>query len=450
MKNWLRNTSILSLLIMGSVPAWALVKPKIVSSDPLAPPILVPTWVPEALPADIDPWVRRSVEARAAKEAETGNALLESVAMQMLDRYDVSDMSPEEQAGRFMSIASGEAAADYEQSHISEDAVRFSKDSFEGFAKESQGAEEATASPDTKAQTDAAFLAFLASPEGMKTLSMMSGDQISAIAALVSAMRSDLPPEQLFGRPASEMDGVPELSQDPSATDVAELVKSMTAPQTPEEPAVRDVGDGTNLLLSGWTAREAEDGGVEIVNESIEGSALAVVEGMVLGPFGPVQSIEKTPNGIQVAFANGEVISSQDSVLEDGVPVLAGTETAQDGGNAGGEFILSALPEMPEGSPAQISPEPAALGAEDVPGAIAEAAGAPTSSLRPKPRPENLVTTTEADSPDVSMVTSLRPKPRPENLVVAAATQEAPEEAPARSPRPRPRPASLSPQNGGT
>lgn len=449
MRKWLRNTSILSLLVLGSVPAWALGEPEIASSDPIAPRILVPAWVPEALPADIDPWVRRVVEARAAKDAASGNALMESVAMQMLNRYDVSDMSPEEQAGRFMSIATGEAAADYEKSHISEDAVRFSQDSFEGFAREPQGAEEIAASVDTKAQTDAAFLAFLASPEGMKTLSMMSGDQISAIAALVSAMRSDLPPEQLFGRPASEMDGVPELSQDPSATDVAELVKSMTAPKAPEEPAVRDVGDGTNLLLSGWTARETEDGGVEIVNESIEGSALAVVEGMVLGPFGPVQSIEKSPLGIQVAFANGEVISSQDSRLENGVPVLAGSESPEETGNNGGEFMLSALPEIPGGSSNQGLSEEGLIGAPPSQDAVAENAEAPASSLRPKPRPENFAEDDQAAPPEGGMRTSLRPRPRPENLVVAATTQKASEAAPARSLRPRPRPASISPQNGG-
>ena len=447
MKKWLRDTSILSVLIMGTVPAWALVEPEILSSDPLAPPIMVPSWIPEALPAEIDPWVRRIVEARAAKEAGPGNALMESVAMQMLDRYEISDMTPEEQAGRLMSIASGEAAADYEKSHISEDAVRFSQDSFQGLGMQPQSTEESPDVSEKKTDTDAAFLAFLASPEGMKTLSMMSGDQISAIAALVSAMRSDLPPEQLFGRPASAMDGVPELSEDPSATDVAELVKSMTAPQSPVEPAVRDVGDGTNLLLSGWSARETEDGRVEIFNETIEGSALTVVEDMVIGPFGPVQSIERSTTGIQVSFANGEVIRSQDSLLGEGVPVLSGTEAQE---ATAWEFMLSALPDMPEAPLAQASSEEEAAGSETSQDAVTESVTAPASSLRPKPRPEGLVENAPSSPSELGTDGSPRPKPRPENLVVAAAPQEGSEGAMTRSLRPRPRPASLSPQKGGT
>lgn len=442
MKKWMRTTSILSLFALSSAPVLASGGPDIASMDPLAPRILIPSWTPEALPSDIDAWVRRTVAEAASTEASSGDALLESVAMQMLDRYDVSDLSEEEQASRFLSIANGEAAADYEKSNISEDAVRFSKDSFAGFSDEAPVAEAVPAETAKNAETDAAFLAFLASPEGMQTLSMMSGDQISAIAALVSAMRSDVPPEQLFGRPASALDGVPELSEDPSATDVAALVKSMTDPSAATAPEVRDVGDGKNLLLAGWEARLTDEGGVEIFNASMEGSALPVVEGMVLGPFGPVQTIEASEAGVTVVFASGETITSIETPLEEGVPALAdaGQGTPEDV-SAGGEFILSALPDLPAGAQAApLSPETVVADAVIPEGGL-------VSSLRPKPRPANLLAEAKlSDNP----LASLRPKPRPENLVVAAAEAVSPKDALTRSLRPKPRPASLSSKTGGT
>lgn len=445
MKKWLSHVSILSLVALASLPAWALGKAEIASSDPLAPRIILPAWTPTALPEGVDPWVQNIVKARVAAEMTSGDALLESVAMQMLDRYDVSDMSEEEQTQRFLSIATGDAASDYEKSQISMDAVRFSRESFDGFAEEIAAPEAPPDTGDDKAKTDAAFLEFLASPDGMKTLSMMSGDQISAIAALVSAMRSDLPPEQLFGTPASAMEGVPELSQDPSGTDVASLVKSMTEAGAMPEPETRDVGDGRNLLLAGWVSRVGVDGTVEIVNPTIEGSALPVMEGMVLGPFGPVAALQETASGVQVVFANGERIGPEGPVLDEGVPALSGSETAQ-GDAPSGEFILSALPDMPAGTPVPVEAETVAPVTADIAAAVE---GGLETSLRPRPRPADLE---EKAAPvaEGGLDRSPRPLPRPKTLVLAEVAPKPADGGLTTSLRPKPRPDSLVARNGGS
>ncbi|MCE6959692.1 hypothetical protein LAZ40_11745 [Cereibacter sphaeroides] len=409
-----RAVRLLGLLAATVTPVAGWGGPELPSADPAAPAIRMPYWTQAALPSDIDPWVRRHVAESETARSDSRTTLLTSVALQMLSRYGEPDLSQDEQVSRLESIASGEAEDDYiasgEVSISSANAAQPDVDTTAG----ASGAEPATAGSAADAGArDAALVAWLSSPEGLETLSRMSGDQIGGIAALVAAMRGT--PQASV--PAAAAPAVP-------AGGVGNLPAAMGRPE---------------VLVQGWSARRTADGAVEVVNAGFDASAIEVSEGMVLGPLGAVLRIEDGSGGVSVVLADGRRIAPASPVLSEGIPDLDGEENPPSAA-APGEFLLSALPEEPD-LIADLRPQVSGGAATIV------TAPRPRETQPPMPRPAGLAgpATAEPAARRPAAEPSVRPRARPAALATATAPATAPADQPAAAPlvHPLPRPASL-------
>ena len=208
--------------------------------------------------------------------------------------------------------------------------------------------------------------AFLATADGIKMVSGMTEPQFNALTQLLREMKAE---EQL-------------LAGDGGLA----------------------VGDGTNLALQGW--RVDYDGSeVRIYHETTPGSGLIAETGMVMGEFGRIMDIRISGQDVAIIFETGETLESRGSdLLADGIPAIGDNLTAASMTNeTSGQTVLAE---------ADVSFEEIIVTRRTERVADASESGlAPTTSLRPRARPE---TAPQADADPAPVQTpTLRPRPRP-------------------------------------
>jgi hypothetical protein len=350
------------------------------------PAVILPAAHPRAmvasLPDDIDPWVRDHVMNRDM--APPPKALFETMAAEMIDRYApiVGSIDDRDALKRLQDIAAGATIEDYARPKGFETAVRFSESVFDVPEDSSRESPDAAAGDQGEE-----LMTFLGTQEGMRLLSTMSGDQIGAMASLVAAMQRDSAAGAAMpvGAPLS---GVPELSA--SALESVDINDLLSKPGR-TEASVRDVGNGENLLLEGWVAEFDPERGVMISNPAITASEMIVEEGMVIGPFGAVASIEDRDGILVVRLESGDEIRSLDKV--DLAPLVPDLDQVARSSTQG-EFILTALPDIPRVAKERLS------------------SLAPMTSLRPTSRPRPEATAEPAEV----VLASTRPRARPGSI----------------------------------
>jgi hypothetical protein len=341
-------------------------------------------------------------EAIGEEATPPSGAIFDAMAVEMVDRYArmLGSVDEREARRRLEDIAAGATLFDYARPEGFDTAVRFSETIFDV-------AEAPVAKPETSSEQGsvADLMGFLGTREGMRLLSTMSGDQIGAMAALVAAMQGDAPGAQIPYAAGASLSGVPELSE--AALDSVDINDLLSKPDR-DAPSVRDVGDGSNLLLDGWIAEIDPERGVVISNPAIMASEMVVEPGMIIGPFGMVEAIEERDGILVVKLESGDEIKSLEAVsIAAAVPEL--TEVEEIGESA--EIILSDVPDFIRAAKPPASDF------------------APVTSLRPKSRPVPGVATEASESAQVDPVTKIgmiRPRARPDSIAEKASGAKAP------------------------
>jgi hypothetical protein len=154
---------------------------------------------------------------------------------------------------------------------------------------------------DTTAESINDMRRFLATPEGMSALTLMSPQQIEALAQVMANQAAPVAQTVTVAQasvpaPAPEMtSGVPPLDFSNDAQDVQDD---------------RILGGTTDLLLRDWRiAQEGAATSMFLVNNP--GSRIDVREGMVLGALGEIVAINFNDYEVTVTFDNGETLTGE-------------------------------------------------------------------------------------------------------------------------------------------
>lgn len=280
-----------------------------------------------------------------------GTFMLEEIRRQIGDRYVMNVDLDEAQSERLNLLLSGGYLSDYtsEGSGVSFSTGRF--------APTPSAAGDAVAGLETL--DDVA--GFAMTPANIRAMALMTPEQIDAIALMA------------------------EINRNPQA-DLSALIAAGRVAQVGPHSAPRDaappmqIGDGSNLALSGWYAAE-HDGVVYIENDQFLGSRVGVELGSVIGAFGPVMAIERGVGGVDVVFASGDRIAAlggSDMPSTNGIPALGGALEDPDM-----DAATSALTDI--------------IMSDPVP------AGGTARGDRPLPRPDRITSTESAPGPSIGV-----------------------------------------------
>lgn len=342
-------------------------------------------------PAFVIPDVE-NVEAEAPGAAS--NPMLEMIRREMAEKY--SDNGPVDGA-RLGALLDGSYMKDYTGNEMG-GPVQFSNSVFDSSARPAPPPPPETVQEPAKQDPSEAFALFLSTPEGIRALSSMNGDQIEAIAMMMEMMRNpDAAPAAPRQQQAQQalLSGIPALgTADLNRMEPEDLVRMAMESVKPKEV---NLGNGKDIYLSSWKAGQDADGNFYLVNDHLPGSQISVMIGDVVGEFGPVvEAVADPARGAKVTFQSGDVIAEREPPnLENGIPAI-GEPGGFPGDMLSGEIIVST---PASGDDEKIEPAPgseADSGAESV---ETKSANAPETSIRPMPKPKDLGKGEEASKP---------------------------------------------------
>lgn len=353
---------------------------QVIESEVAGAPAFV---IPEVTKAD-------SVTSEPAEDP-----MLEKIRQEIAEKY--ADQDPVDGA-RLGALIDGSYLDDYKLDDLG-DPVHFSNSIFDTSSRPSVVPEPPKAPEPAKQDPAEAFALFLSTPNGIRALSSMNGDQIEAIAMMMEMMRNPgaktAAPRQQAAQEAL-LNGIPALgSSDLNKMEPEDLVRMAMDSVKPTEV---NLGNGKDMYLSTWKAGQDADGTFYLVNAHLPGSQIGIMVGDVVGEFGRVISAEvDVQRGALVTFETGDKIAEREAPnLNDGIPAIQ-----QPGGFPGdslaGEIIVSTS--TPGEETIEKEEEAESKPAEEVKRDTTATEFAPEKAIRPMPRPEELEKDKKADSP---------------------------------------------------